>query len=150
MIRKVFLIFITVIIIIQFVRPVKNSGDLISNGDIRKKFNLPDQVLHTFERSCYDCHSDHTEYKWYADVQPVGWFLANHITEGKRELNFSQFKSYNSKKADHKLEEIAEVVTDHSMPLSSYLWLHPDASLSQTEITAIKKWVAETRLLNVE
>ena len=66
---------------------------------------FPGNVQPILARACYDCHSDNTAYPWYNRIQPVAWWLANHVKEGKGELNFSQFGTYSGKKQKHKLKK---------------------------------------------
>jgi hypothetical protein len=95
--------------------------------------------------SCTDCHSNNTRYPWYANIQPVGWLLANHIKQGKAELNFSEFGNYSSRRQASKLKAIRYSVKDGSMPLSSYTFLHQDAKLSKENKALIIEWAAKTR-----
>jgi len=62
------------------------------------------------------------------------------MEEGRHHLNFSEFNSYKLGRKRHKLEEVAESVTEHWMPLSSYLWIHKNARLSDNELKAIADW----------
>lgn len=137
--------FIALLIIIQFIRPEENLGEAESSNDVTHYVNVPDQVMTTLQGSCYDCHSNHTNYPWYAKVNPVGWWLNHHIEEGKSELNFSDFAAYDVERMDHKLEEIAEEVEEGHMPLPSYTWIHRDAILSDEQISLITNWVNTER-----
>jgi exonuclease VII small subunit len=56
-------------------------------------------------------------------------------------LNFSEFKTYEKRKADHKLEELVEVLEAGEMPLKSYLLMHGDAKVTAEETQLIKTWV---------
>ena len=56
--------------------------------DITRVHQVPEQVAGILKTSCYDCHSNHTYYPWYARIQPVAIWLNDHIEEGKGELNF--------------------------------------------------------------
>jgi hypothetical protein len=100
--------------------------------------------------SCFDCHSNHTNYPWYAEINPVGWWLTHHVNEGKNELNFSEFATYSPKKKAKELEGISELVKKHEMPLTSYTLIHSDAKLSEQQINALVRWAdmarAEIRL----
>ena len=80
--------------------------------------------------ACYDCHSNETVYPWYAKVQPFGWFLKDHIDEGRRELNFSTFASYEPRRQAKKLDEAAEQIENGGMPLESYTLIHKEAKLT--------------------
>src|SRR5690606_36909495 len=86
-------------------------------------------------------HSNNTVYPWYTNIQPIGWWMASHINEGKEELNFSTFGTYAKERADHKLEEIIEVLDEGTMPLQSYLWMHGDAAVTQEESQLITAWI---------
>src|SRR4051812_6460773 len=97
MIRRILLLLLAVLVIIQFFQPEKNENNDMTgqSNDISSAMLVPDTVQAMLERSCYDCHSNNTKYPWYAEVQPVGWWLSHHVNEGKKELNFDEFATYN-------------------------------------------------------
>ena len=101
---------------------------------------MPAEVDAILKSSCYDCHSNNTHYPWYANIQPVAWWLADHVNEGKREINFNEFLTYKPKKAHHKMEEVAEMVNEGEMPLQSYTIVHRDASLSDAQRKLVADW----------
>ena len=136
---------LVVFVIIQFVQPQHNKSDKVLPTDITKTINVPDKVLDVFKNSCYDCHSNNTRYPWYVYVQPMGWILANHIKNGKANLNFSEFGSYSKRKQANKLKSIGLSVNDGSMPLPSYTIMHTDAKLSEENKKLITDWVANTK-----
>jgi len=133
------------LLIAQGIRPLNNRG--IANGPdhISAKAEVPAEVEAILQRACYDCHSNHTNYPWYANVQPVGWWLEWHVRDGKKHLNFSEFATYATRRATHKLEETAEEVRQHGMPLNSYLWMHPEARLTDAETKTLADWAVNTR-----
>ncbi|HXA79916.1 MAG TPA: heme-binding domain-containing protein [Opitutaceae bacterium] len=146
MLKKFLLGFLALLFLsIQFVRPAKNLSPVPGPQDITTKVAVPAELQRVFTKACYDCHSDHTRYPWYAEVEPVGWWLGSHIDDGKRHLNFSEFGAYNAKKADRKLKQIAQEVNDGSMPLHSYTWIHRDAILTAAEIKLISDWTDAAR-----
>ena len=141
MIRKIGLGILAIVFVMQFIRPPRNLAEGISENDISKMYGMP-QAIHTiFVQKCYDCHSHNTIYPWYTNVQPVGWWMYRHIQEGREHLDFSVFKTYNDKKAAHKLEEIIEMIREKEMPLKSYLIGHPDARVTANEELAINNWI---------
>jgi hypothetical protein len=142
MVRKILIIVGLAFLLIQFFRPSRNtSPELITSDDISKTYPVPEQVHDMMVKKCYDCHSNHTNYPWYFNIQPVGWWLNYHIREGKGELNFSDFKNYGEKKALHKLEEIGEVTEAEAMPIKAYTILHPSTSLTEEDKNAIYEWL---------
>ena len=134
------LIVAVVLVVIQFFRPEKNISSAVADQDIAKHYGVPDKVLAVLQRSCFDCHSNNTAYPWYNNIQPFAWFLADHVKDGKDELNFSIFASYTPKKAAHKLDEVIGETGEGEMPLSSYTLIHRNAVLSDQEIKMINEW----------
>lgn len=102
---------------------------------------VPDTVMGILKTSCYDCHSNHTAYPWYANISPLNLFLANHVKEGKKELNFSDFAQYSRRRINNKLSAIAEQVKDGEMPIKSYTLMHAAAKLTDGEAKLILEWV---------
>lgn len=145
MAKKIFIGLVVVLLIIQLIRPEKNISEIPSPNDIRVHHAVPNNVLSILKRSCFDCHSNNTHYPWYAEIQPVGWWLADHIEEGKEELDFSEFGSYSAKKADHKLEEVVEMIEEKEMPLESYTRIHKDAILSKDDAELVINWANKLR-----
>ncbi len=140
MLKKIFLILFIALIIIQFFHPQKNVSAGPFPQHIEAVYSVPANVQQVLARACYDCHSDNTSYPWYNRIQPVAWWLANHVKEGKGELNFSQFGTYSGKKQKHKLEEVTEMVKEGEMPLSSYTWMHGEAKLSAEVAKQLTDW----------
>lgn len=123
----------------QFIRPAKNlSND--QSRHLSTKYPIPAEVKSVLKVACYDCHSNYTIYPWYAEVQPVAAWLANHVDEGKRELNFSELTTRRIAVQNHKMEEVIEMVREGEMPLASYTWVHRDAILSQEQKDLLINW----------
>jgi hypothetical protein len=143
MVKKILIGLLAVLVIIQFIRPAKNDGSGVAANDITAVYaDMPQQVQTLLQQKCYDCHSHSTKYPWYANIQPVAWWLADHVEEGKAHLNFSEFKTYNAEKAAHKLEEVVEEVAEGEMPLKSYTLIHRDAVVTAEELNLLRDWVA--------
>ncbi len=141
MIKKILIAVVAILVLIQFIRPEKNvSND--NTYDISKKYDIPADVSNLLKVSCNDCHSNNTIYPWYANVQPVAWWINDHIEDGKGHLNFSEFTKMPIAIQNHKLEETIEMVEDHEMPLASYtnFGLHSEANLSDEDRKKIIDW----------
>ena len=143
--RRSFQILLLAFIIIQFIRPSKNRSSIISDNDITKKYTVPDGVQTILKTSCYDCHSNNTNYPWYFNIQPVAWFLNSHIQDGKKGLNFSEFGAYRIGKQYHRFDDIIENVKQNEMPLDSYLWIHKDSKLSNEQKLLLTDWASNMR-----
>jgi hypothetical protein len=146
MIKKILIVLLLAFIVIQFIRPAKNISTAAEPAAITKVFAVPDSVNKIFEKACYDCHSNNTRYPWYNNIQPVYWWMNDHITKGKQKLNFSDYGSYPLKKQAKRLKDIAKEVEDGGMPLDSYTWIHKDAILTAEEKATLIGWARNTRL----
>lgn len=146
MLKKIFLGLGILFIIIQFIRPDKNdSKDL--TYDVSTKYQVPENVNHLLQVSCNDCHSNASTYPWYSNIQPVAWWLDEHISDGKRHLNFSEFTKLPIAIQNHKFEEIIDEVKEREMPLASYtyLGLHKEANLTDDQRHMLTNW-AQTQM----
>lgn len=144
--KKIGLVLIIVFIIAQFFSPEKNIGNTEDLTAFLNETKPPVEVENILKTTCFDCHSNTTAYPWYNNITPVNYWLAEHVKNGKKHLDFSKWADYSVKRKDHKFEEIAEEVIDKKMPLPSYTWTHGDANLTTDQITAITNWVEQVRL----
>ncbi|QYH39503.1 heme-binding domain-containing protein [Algoriphagus sp. NBT04N3] len=144
MIKKISIAILIILIAIQFIPYEKNESSNYE-FDISKSYNIPDNVQTIFKNACNDCHSNQTVYPWYSQIEPVGYWLNSHVTDGKRHLNFSEFTNRPLAIQYHKLEEVVEVMEEKEMPLDSYtnFGLHPEANLSDEEREILINWAKE-------
>ena len=70
----------------------------------------------------------------------MAWWLNHHVEEGKREINFNEFASYQTRRQYKKMEEIIDQVKEDEMPLSSFTIIHKDAKLSQEQKLVLSSW----------
>ena len=133
------------LIVIQFFDTDKNIATVSSENAIEKHYVVPAHVQGLLKTSCYDCHSNTTSYPWYNNIQPVKWWLADHVNSGKRHFNFDEFNSYSKEKKLKKLDEVAETIREGEMPLTSYTVVHQNAKLSDIQKSEIEQWVKEVK-----
>lgn len=128
------------LIVIQFFRPEKNIHPGDQPNAIEKKFTVSPDVKNILDKACYDCHSNNTRYPWYNNIQPVAWWLADHVNDGKRELNFDDFIMRRPRFQYNRMKQTIDLVKKEEMPLDSYTWIHKDAILTDEEKTKIYDW----------
>lgn len=143
--KKIALALLVVLVGMQFYRPEKNVAASDYVAAFETETNPSPEVKAILNTACYDCHSDNTEYPWYNNIAPVSYWLADHIEDGKKHLNFSDWQNYDTKKKDHKLEELIEEVKEGEMPLKEYTWTHGDAKLTQEQISTLVAWADGVR-----
>ncbi|PJZ68199.1 heme-binding protein [Leptospira perolatii] len=136
--RKVAILGVCTIVLIgvlQFV-PVE-----FPSGENAKEIITEETVKKIFRKSCYDCHSDLVRWPWYSKIYPISVYLAQHVRDGKEELNFSSWEDLSQDKRLDKAEDIVEEVEEGKMPPWDYRLLHPDSKLTEEEVVHLKNWL---------
>lgn len=129
----------------QFIRPAKTNPVTDSSQAVESRLQLTPQVAAILDRSCNDCHSNKTRWPWYTNVAPVSWFVINHVDEGRRHLNFSEWGRYTQRDVDGMLRQICREVTSGGMPLSSYRPMHPGSTPSPEDVKTLCDWTNAER-----
>ncbi|KIA88052.1 heme-binding domain-containing protein [Kaistella jeonii] len=138
--KKILVILLVAFILIQFFPIDKNNPAPTTQMDFLTIKNTPESTARLIRNGCYDCHSNETKYPWYTNFQPIAWFLKNHIDEGRKELNFSTFATYEPKRQAHKLAEAIDQVEKGEMPLDSYVIIHNEAKFSEAQKQEVIKY----------
>ena len=133
------------LVIAQFFGPAKTNPAIDATQSIASRLQVTQPVARIFDRSCNDCHSHKTRWPWYSNVAPVSWFVINHVNEGRRHLNFSEWGRYTQRDVDSLLKQMCEEVKSGGMPLSSYTPLHSGSKLSAEDIKTLCDWTASER-----
>jgi hypothetical protein len=113
-------------------------------SDPKNEIKAPKNVKEILKRSCYDCHSNNAVIPWYGNIAPFSWYVRSHINDGRKVLNFSTFSTLGYEKQKEAFADIEESVVIR-MPLSTYLWMHSDAALSNDDKKVIKEWTKELK-----
>ena len=130
---------------IQFIPTTRNQSDTVPSTDFMLVNNVPETNQKKLQVSCYDCHSNNTQYPWYNKIQPVAWFLEDHIKEGKAELNFNEWDSLSSRRKASKLRSIIKQIENGEMPLDSYTFIHKDAKFSEAETEELISFITQLK-----
>ncbi len=143
------MLFIAIVFLsIQFYRPDKNSSDIESHKDFLSVENVPAPIARIFKNSCYDCHSNQTDYTWYDNIAPLSWYVDKNIKRAKFSLNFSEWGTFEAwqRRLFFQGGIIYDINIDR-MPPKSYLTLHPKAKISSKEKREIEKWISTVDLM---
>ena len=134
-----------VLVVMQLFQPDRNVSNENLRTDIANHYKIPDTVENVLSTICYDCHSNNTDYPWFINVQPVGWYMQSKIERGKKHLNFSEFGSLTKEQAIKKLTLIDDVMKTNRMPLRAYKWYNHNADLNDQQRKAISHWAQDLR-----
>ena len=130
---------------IQFIPTERNQSYTVPETDFMLVHNVPETIQKKLQVSCYDCHSNNTQYPWYNKIQPAAWFLEDHIKEGKAELNFNEWDSLSSRRKSSKLRSIIKQIESGEMPLDSYTLIHKDAKFSEAEAEELINFITQLK-----
>ena len=144
--RWLLLICVAVFVIAQFIRPAKTNPAIEQSLALESQVQVDPKVAAIFDRSCNDCHSNKTRWPWYSNLAPVSWFVIDHVNEGRGNLNFSEWGTYDKDQQAGLLRDICGEVKRGTMPLSSYTPLHPGSELSGDDMAAICGWASNVKL----
>ena len=145
-IKKILVIGFVIFLLMQLYQPARNESyeqELTSN--FTKMYDVPKNVETILRTSCYDCHSNNTNYPLYSYIQPARFFMEEHIKDGKKDLNFNEFGRYSKRKQGNKLEAIVKQIKSDEMPLASYTLIHKNAILTPTQKEEIINWIIKTK-----
>lgn len=134
------LVLFAAVVAVQFYRPDRTNAPVNFDETLTAATAVPGRVQQILETSCNDCHSNQTRWTWYSNIVPVSWKMVEHVEDGRSELNFSVWNTYDARRRRRKLDEICDQVKTREMPLPSYLWVHGDARLSDEQIKILCDW----------
>jgi len=135
--RKFLIFGIIVLIGIQFIDAKK------TNPPITGEIEAPPIIMDIIKKSCYDCHSNRTNWPLYAYIAPISWFVVDHVNEGREKLNFTEWNKVPHQKKANLKRKIIKEISEGEMPLTSYKFLHPSAEVSYDEQKIIQKWAIQ-------
>jgi len=139
------IIILGILIIIQFIPADK------TNPNVSKEIETPDQVKSVLEKSCFDCHSNETEWPWYSSIAPASWLVAHDVNEAREHINFSTWNKYTTEDRLGIIEEMWEEVEEGEMPLWYYTLAHPRAKMTDEDKQILSDWVTRlTKKTSVE
>ncbi|TDE29357.1 cytochrome C [Flavobacterium ranwuense] len=145
-IKKILIIGFVIFLLMQLYQPARNeSYEQELTANFTKMYDVPKNVETILRTSCYDCHSNNTNYPWYSYIQPGRIFMENHIKKGKKDLNFSEFGDYSKRKQGSKLEAIIKQIKSDEMPLASYTLLHKNAIVTPAQKEEVINWINKTK-----
>jgi len=143
---KIVAILLVVLVVgIQAIRPARTNPPIDESQTINAKTQITPEAAAILERSCRDCHTNKTVWPWYTNVAPLSWWLSNHVSDGRRSLNMSEWGKLPNDRQERKLRQMCDEVQDGNMPLSSYTPMHPAAKLSDQDKKTICDWTDKER-----
>jgi hypothetical protein len=112
--------------------------------------NAPPQVAAMLRAACYDCHSYETRWPWYSHIAPMSWQIANDVTDGRHNLNLSDWPA-DPMRAAKRMEDMSDEIDYRDMPLKKYTLIHADARLTDDQRKQIEDWLqSQVKILKAQ
>lgn len=145
LLKWMMLIVVCLFVAVQFKRPARTNPPVNESQTIYARTQMTPQVHQILDRSCRDCHSNQTAWPWYTNISPVSWFVVDHVDHGRKDMNFSEWGTYDQRRQGRRLQQMCDFAKDGSMPLSSYTPLHPGSKPSAEDVAALCAWTESER-----
>ncbi len=126
---------------IQLVRPARTNPAIDPARTMTSATPVPRDASVVLDRACRDCHSNETRWPWYSNVAPVSWFVIDHVNGGRRHFNYSDWARYDERKKRELLKKTCDLTRKGDMPVGSYLWMHPEARITDRDVAALCDWM---------
>jgi Haem-binding domain len=136
--KKILLYVLLPLLLVQFI-PVDRENPSV---DKMLALSAPQDVSFILTTSCYDCHSNETNWPFYSYIAPVSWLVSRDVKSGREDLNFSEWNKMTENDKKKAKEEIIEEISRDTMPMPIYLVTHPSASLSREDKLLLKNWLS--------
>lgn len=137
--RWIFAALVLAFILLQFTNPLRKNSPV--KNDFIAATAPPPKIEKMFRAACYDCHSDETRWPWYSRIAPVSWKIAEDVSDGRYNLNFSDWPTNNPVRAAKKMEDMSDEIGYGDMPLKKYTFIHRDARLTDSQRKELENWL---------
>ena len=125
--------------LLQFTNPARTNPPVVN--DLAATNSPPAEVTTLLHAACYDCHSYETKWPLYSKIAPSSWLVVSDVTDGRDNLNFSEWPQ-DPIRAAKKLERINEELDYREMPPKKYLLMHPEARLTEAQRQTLLDWTS--------
>lgn len=115
-----------------------------SNPPVTAPLEAPAEVDAILRRACYDCHSNETEWRWWAYVAPSSFLVTQDVAGGRHELNFSHWGEMDPIDRVYFREQCFEEVDHGEMPPKQYTLFRSKGRLTDAEKKILGKWAEDS------
>lgn len=120
----------------QLIRPQRANPPIDPNRTIEAHVSATSALVPVLDRSCADCHSYATEWRWYSKVAPLSWAMAYAVNHGRQIINFSEWSAYSPEQRKAMLAASCYDAHTGKMP-GLYTLFRSDTRLSVQDVETI-------------
>ena len=130
---------VVILLVVSQLIPVKRT-----NPPVTADFDGPPAVKHIFEQCCYACHSNQTQWPWYAHVTPTKFLVTGDFKGGRSHFDFSDWGTYDAIHQACLRRAIVAEVKKGAMPPFQYLLMHRQAKPTAEDLRVLEEWVKKS------
>ena len=94
--KQAALVVVVLFAVAQLIRPQRANPPIDPSRTIQAHLTSASDLVPVLNRSCGDCHSSATEWRWYSKVAPLSWAMAYAVSRGRQTINFSDWSAYSA------------------------------------------------------
>jgi hypothetical protein len=116
------------------------------DGTLEAALHPPPPVVAILRQSCYDCHSNSTNWPWFVHFRPFASKIRGDVADGRGKLNFSEWRAQtggNAQLESRTLATSCSLMQAGMMPPRYYAYVHPGAAPSSTDVKRFCQWANE-------
>jgi hypothetical protein len=140
--KRLIVVGLVIFVVIQFVGPARSNPATNPARAVTKHVTVPSDVKTILDRACWNCHSNQTRWPWYSYVAPVSWNVIAHVNDGRGSMNLTAWPE-GPEEAAEILDAVCDEVKKGHMPLPQYVWMHPEARLSDADRARLCAWTED-------
>jgi hypothetical protein len=118
----------------------KFEGPSVNHEPLLTGAQIPTQLLLSVQRACQNCHSENTAWPWYSGIPPLSWQIHKDVAQARQFMDLSKWNDYSESEKRGLLLSMAAALRTHAMPPARYVWMHPEARLSDAEFVSLENW----------
>lgn len=114
---------------------------VVDNPPVTQEIPAPADVRAILQKSCFDCHSNQTRITWLQKLPVASSMVSSDVKGARSILNFTEWNKYTPMEQEGLIYLAVSAADDGQMPPDDYLWIHPDAKLSNQDKAVLKNWL---------
>lgn len=114
---------------------------VVDNPPVTQVIPAPANVKAILQKSCFDCHSNETRITWFQRLPIAAWMVQSDVSGARSILNFTEWNKYTPMEQDGLIYLAVNAAVTDQMPPADFLWIHPDAKLTQADKKVLQDWL---------
>jgi hypothetical protein len=122
---------------------LRQSHATDASKSLQATLQMPDHVRLVMAKACNNCHTYETKWPWYSRMAPANLLIEDDVKRARAAVNFSDWSDTAGKSkgaAIGMLMAACEGTKSRRMPPVQYRLMHPEATLTASEIDSLCTW----------